>query len=426
MVRKHGLSSVLTLLIVQFLVLNPAAVFPNTRTDEARELLRPRPPRVAEVEFLGLRRTRQHVIERLAGLAPGDVVTEYVIEEVRQRLLTSGLFAEVWIETLPPTAEAVIVRITVEEKWTLLALPFFLTSGPDTRGGLFLVESNLFGLNQQLAGAAIIGTTGSNGFIGYVNPNVANSGVRIGLSVVHANNVITTTLPNGTPVRQYRAQRLGATANFSYRFANQVSAGIGGQLFSVDSEAMQGSLDPLGLHTVYHQILDLGYRRERSDGVLSYGTSISSRLTLSTLAAARSLRLSMEYAVRPWLDHRLRLVTDGRVARVPVELEQSLPGRDGFRSLPADSITAAEYAGGAFIWDIPLVRARWGAAVLTTFVEGGIYNGRNVPWQRYWGPGGGLRLYLRQVAIPAVGLDVAYNVETGRATLSFSIGVNPQ
>jgi hypothetical protein len=38
------------------------------------------------------------------------------------------------------------------------------------------------------------------------------------------------------------------------------------------------------------------------------------------------------------------------------------------------------------------------------------------------GPGGGLRVYLTKIALPALGVDVYYNVRTGRSNVSAYMG----
>ena len=76
----------------------------------------------------------------------------------------------------------------------------------------------------------------------------------------------------------------------------------------------------------------------------------------------------------------------------------------------------------AAYYDYPFLNQRWGALVLSHFWEYGVYAGDAVDPQRFFGPGGSFRVFIRQVAIPALGLNIGYNLQTRRPAVSFTIG----
>lgn len=358
------------------------------------------------------------------------MVGEAEIDAARQRLLASGIFADVTVEAVATRNGAssvgdVDLLVTIDEKWTLLAFPFFSTGGGETRGGVFLLESNLLGFNKQLIGAGIIGTNGFSGFMGFIDPAVRQSKVRASFTVAHSNDTLETTLPDGTPVRSYERTRSAAAAGIGYQFTERFEVGTTAQFSGMETNYLSGEYQSIPYRTLYLQSLETRYRRTRIEGPLTYGTQAAARLSTSFDDRANLARVNAEYAWRAWNSHRMRIMVTAGVADVPVEMEEELSGRDLFRTLPPDAITAADFGAGALFWDIPLYSASWGAVVGTVFGEYGAYQADAVDRTFYGGPGAGVRVYLKQIALPAVGLDVGYNVYTNRFAAGFAIGLRP-
>jgi hypothetical protein len=89
---------------------------------------------------------------------------------------------------------------------------------------------------------------------------------------------------------------------------------------------------------------------------------------------------------------------------------------------PYNAVTADRWGSGAVLYDLPVLSGGWGALVISHYWEAGAYTNDEVDPRLFWGPGGGFRVYLRQVAIPALGLDLAYNVPDGGLVFSFTLG----
>jgi hypothetical protein len=107
---------------------------------------------------------------------------------------------------------------------------------------------------------------------------------------------------------------------------------------------------------------------------------------------------------------------------MPAIAETGVSARDGFRTLPYQAATADRWVSGAAFYDLPVISADWGALVLSHYWEVGTYETEILSPQPFYGPGGGFRVYIRQVAIPAVGLDVAYNLADPAWVFSFTVG----
>lgn len=97
---------------------------------------------IESVEFVGLERTREHVVMRELSFEPGQRVAAEEIDESVQRLRNLGLF-RIAEHTLVETTEGRFhLVITVDERWTLL--PF---GNIRFGGNLFSLTAGLFEIN---------------------------------------------------------------------------------------------------------------------------------------------------------------------------------------------------------------------------------------------------------------------------------------
>ena len=110
----------------------------------------------------------------------------------------------------------------------------------------------------------------------------------------------------------------------------------------------------------------------------------------------------------------------------PVVLEERLGGLDGSRTLPGSGLVAANrYVAAWFDYQIPFFSPSFGTATAGPWGEVGRYADEEAPGVTYGGPGLGLRFFLKQVAIPVLGVDGGYEVGSGTFRFSVSVGVRP-
>ena len=65
-------------------------------------------------------------------------------EIIKQCILNAKIFAKVQVAVNKP-----LIDVVLEERWTLLPLPYVYSNGDDYSSGLFILESNLFGLGKK-------------------------------------------------------------------------------------------------------------------------------------------------------------------------------------------------------------------------------------------------------------------------------------
>ena len=119
-------------------------------------------------------KTTSDTIELIARIEVGDEFTPELVDVIKARLVTSGLFkdVEVFYEPVPGGAR---VHLLVRDKHSWVIAPAFYTQPTNVGGGIGFGENNLFGLNQKLLLYAQI-ATGDTYFVGaWVLPNIGGT-----------------------------------------------------------------------------------------------------------------------------------------------------------------------------------------------------------------------------------------------------------
>ena len=177
---------------------------------------------IRDIVVEGNTKTTTDTVEVIAKISVGDDWSADMIERVRADLVSSGLFKDVDVYSLPcgpstmPRCDdsGVRVRLTVKDKHSWIIAPALYNQPTNTGGGLGFGENNLFGENQKLLLYGQI-ATGDSFFIGaWVIPSLWGSRFYAQFDTyLKTSRVIEYTPPTGytnipTPVRQSRMNYL--------------------------------------------------------------------------------------------------------------------------------------------------------------------------------------------------------------------------
>ena len=104
---------------------------------------------ITDVRVLDNQRTEESTVRSIAGVSIGDTLEADTLDKVRERLNTTGLFADVnvWWE---PHGSGVRVNISVKDKFPWAPVPTASWSSNNKSIGLLFVHGNLFGRGKQL------------------------------------------------------------------------------------------------------------------------------------------------------------------------------------------------------------------------------------------------------------------------------------
>lgn len=383
-------------------------------------------PRIAEIRFHGLKRTKPSVLRRAMDAAPGTPYTEEVREEIRRDLRRLGLFDRVQVEPDPSAVNdgQAVVNVTVRERWTLVPIPFFTTTSGGTSGGLFVIENNLLGYNKQLITGGAYGSAGFNALLVYNDPAILGSrylgavSLSVGRSEEEAVNLEEQTLA------EWEADYTRSRFRFGYRFGDSLTAST--FLAAQQERFRNGRLAP---------------GAEEAESALYHGASISysDQNPLRYFNAGYAVEFEGEYELlsgddREWRvaaefsqdfplfqDHRLRYALRAEESDRAFWRNTRIGGIETQRTIERGSVPARRFVSGGLTYEFPVFRPDWGTFTLLGFYEGGaLLRGEG----RYHGPGAGFRLYVSRVTLPALGLDLAYRGSEDLWLFSFSIGMS--
>jgi outer membrane protein insertion porin family len=129
---------------------------------------------IVDVRILDNQRTDESTVRSIAGLVNGDILEADTLDVVRERLNTTGLFADVnvWWE---PHGEGVRVNISVKDKFPWAPVPTASWSANNKSIGLLFVHGNLFGRGKQLVLGGRLATVDSGATIAYRDPSMFGS-----------------------------------------------------------------------------------------------------------------------------------------------------------------------------------------------------------------------------------------------------------
>lgn len=124
---------------------------------------------ITEVRIAGNQRTGEDTVRSMAGVNIGDFLEADTLDTVRERLNNSGLFSDVNVYWEPYGA-GVRVNIIIKDKFPWAPVPTFSRSPGNTSFGLLFVHGNLFGRGKQLVLGARIATVDSGAVVAYRDP----------------------------------------------------------------------------------------------------------------------------------------------------------------------------------------------------------------------------------------------------------------
>src|ERR1043165_2214224 len=125
---------------------------------------------ITDVRVIGNQRTEESTVRSVAGISIGDTLEVDTLDMVRERLNTTGLFADVnvWWES---HKTGVRVNIAVKDKFPWAPVPTGSWSANNKSFGLLFVHGNLFGRGKQMAIGGRWATLDSGAALAYRDPS---------------------------------------------------------------------------------------------------------------------------------------------------------------------------------------------------------------------------------------------------------------
>jgi len=406
---------------------------PQTPTQTSPQAFYGEPIRAVKVR--GNKRTRDATVQRIVQLKTDPILNKETLNQARINLEKSGLFAEVHLSVQPyepyetesadTIPRGVALLVEVEDKWTLVPVPFFSTDGSTFMGGLIVIESNLLGTGKQLISGAMGGTDGLSGFGVFVDPALFQTRYKLSLSGGGGVGDQEIATPDGKTALSFKSNSISGSLGLGYQFTREFSAGLRVRLEQQEISDIKGPAAENFTQSESQQQLGL---QARYDATVPYGSllkgfEVSGRGSYSFVKKNPAVHGKAALNIPTLSFQRLRLLAAAGWGDLPLIAEQPVSGSDGFRTLPFGKVTADDYWSAAVAYDLPVLSQDWGAMVISSFYEHGWYRSSAVGDFDFYGPGAGFRIYLRKIAIPALGVDVARNLQSGETVFSVAVGM---
>jgi hypothetical protein len=444
--------------------------------------------RIVEIKVVDNTKTDAVTIEYLANVKVGETLTPDVVDRVRTNLLSIGLFKDVsvyWEEIGGAGGFGVRLVISAKDKLSWIVAPIFAYSQGNVGGGIAFAESNLAGKNKKLLFIGQYATAEKLLFLAYLDPNIRNTRWYYRLDALVRRDTIREYSPRfvgnprisrATDVDTYgfaallginltRRWHLDLRLKFYYDVVNPADCfdttnfdGSG----TPDVIAAQGGRchAPSGSGWDNTLTVNVGYDgRSKVYGVLKgfqifanyqYGAS-----WLGTPFDYHLLTVQGMYAFKFFKEHNLLLKFGGDLFFDPpfkMEVETGGQQMRGFlyRQFRGDTSLrfTVEYL-------LPLFTIKGFSLRLIAFYDTNLTFFRSLPAQdpnnplsrivhrgggfraylpdtpsgvvrESWmnGIGGGIRMYLKGVVLPLVGVDIAHGFEAGGFQVYLALGSN--
>lgn len=416
-------------------------------------------------------KTTDDTVRYIAGIDEGDDWDGDVKEEVRQRLVSSGLFKEVDLYSEPHPKGGVKVTILAKDKFSWIIAPTFYNQPTNRGGGLGYGENNLFGENKKLLLYGQV-ATGDSFFIGaYVDPSIHGTPFSWQADVFLRNErVIEYQIPtrlesDPRPVRQEKLRyldagaKLGVTLFRSLKLEQELrGAWVGYSTPELSDGATEEDVgvapgDPIPAPGAEGWDISTASSLTFDRRANWYGIESGSKISLSYETALAALgsdfdywytTLSFERARRYF--ERCNFIIKGLIEyghNMPFQQEFSSGGttlrgyknsefRGDFKaianleySIPFFTIKGWAFRGLAF-WDTSYTTFHGTvdpASAQRNYLPNASTDEHSRPAPFRNSVGVGVRLYVRQIVLPLLGFDVGYSLETGGIESYFAIGL---
>jgi outer membrane protein assembly factor BamA len=383
------------------------------------------PDTITSIEITGLKRTKPHVahypLEKFLGQDRRDFDQNEVFAVIKDMGVLEPVSAE-----LVETEDGLVLKVTVEEKWSIFPFPFVMVGSGDYNFGLFLIDFNAFGARDNIILGGIYGSSGWNAMAIY--NHIPNRSRMPGwtASFMYSRNEKEDLDKDEIIHRRYTADRIYASIGLNYPFNELFTGSFSVSFSDISLNKKDNSINPpeKGL-TLLRFAPNLSLRNRSWDGFFLSQKSISLEYSYNHAFYGSSfhqaaIRCLFEHSIIPGF--RMLLRSSGVWKSRTDPLYETGPQSAQVNILPRE-FSALQYAGFSAGLEKYLYKAQWGTLAVQgswqcVFSYGPISNS-----EFDHGPAAGLTFYLSRVAIPAVGGGVAYNMNSKLFQGVFSVGM---
>lgn len=374
---------------------------------------------VTSIKFEGLKKTKEDYMQDRLKEFLGKDSEELNLKQVETVLQAEGLFSDIDVKVEGPE-----LLVTVKEKITFIPLPFAMySSDSGFMGGFMLMNMNAFGKKHMLVTGGVFGADRQTGMLIYSKPagDIQHPGYSVFSSFAHKSESVTDFDDNeyfdvnglmargrfmvNENLNKYVSVSTGADYTYQHFFRDSLSDN---HEIAIRTSVSLNHVDWNGYYLITNGIsldADVGY------------CSIESRIV-------ESIRTSgmLQYAFVPQVRGILTASCDIEAGRFLVNKADS--GNVGstimFKKFKTDQLF-----GTGIAVEEALCKTKFGTISLFETYEYDM--GKDLYDDSFvycHGPGAGVKLYIKQLAFPAMNIGFSYNVTQNDWKFVASFGVS--
>ncbi|MDR0586345.1 MAG: hypothetical protein LBG26_03805 [Treponema sp.] len=382
------------------------------------------PAVITSIEVTGLKRTKTKVTDyALEKFIGRDAGSPGIINEVKAVVIDTGVLEPVSVELLPEPG-GVRLRVHVEEKWSFFPIPLIMVNSGGTSFGLFIADTNAFGLRDQVAAGGMYGSDGWMGMALYRSTPERNNFPGWNAAFMYSGQKKADQDKKQQTLRRYQAAFLQASVGLEYPVTDKLNLS-----FTVSFTDITVSKPVLNAPEEGNRSIGFSpgivYRSSGWDGYLLSERSLSfSYGYMPAFAGSSFHELDMRFVFAiPVVPGFLASLKGGANVKPGAgKVFEDSPRSIGIDILPV-KFSACHYASAITGLEKYLFKARYGT-LSVFFSWQAVFSSGSLSGETFdHGPAGGVRFYLSRVAIPALGFTAAYNMTTFLPQFSFSVGM---
>lgn len=370
---------------------------------------------INNIEVKGLKRTKLKTVLNIIELNEGDKIEVLTADSLKQKLLKAGIFTnDIVVEFQPVDESNINLFIQLEDKWTLIPLPFFSYSNNEMTLGGFFIESNLLGLQHSLVGGAIYKGSDTTAFAAWSLPKINSGRISFSLSFNRGEKQYLDFL--GEDLESYRNDVVGLGVTYSRDLIYQTSLKSSLRYMSKND-----------VNYIYNNYILL-YNNSNVGEYFSEGLSCNlgyySEINISKSYYNKKIDFKLEYD-KVLLNNLFTLNFNSSYSIDQNRSQLLFGAKKGSLIIPKNEVKANYFLTSHLAYEIKTIEFKWGFITLPLFYEAGIVETNyDKKINYYHGPGFAVNLYMKKVAVPAMGMYYIYDFINNRYNFSFNIGTS--
>lgn len=380
---------------------------------------------IKEINLIGLKRTRKSVVLNKLNIKEGSTLSNFRYEEFSQDILKTGILQEPVVEYILDE-DKVIININLKEKWSLIPAPIVSITSDDQTFGALLFESNFLGLNKQFYTQSTYstksGVSGVGSFRDDIIPNKFGYYIMAGATNVEEMPLYDI---DGDKVGDYSNMSIYEAIGIHYNINKNYELGfyIFHNYYDIN-EKIESTIDFNSINNFLEAQVTLNIDLLQYTNTISSGLELFSYFSFGTNLVDSSIYqnfdVSSSYTFNPMSNLYIR--TGGTLSLFDKPyLKQSYIGSSDYaNTLPAQSHD--RHLAGDIQVEYAALNFSFATFTFKALFEVGLFDRDGSTPRSYYGPAAGISMYFPWLAVPAMGINIGYNMESGIPNFSFSLG----